>query len=343
MSKADLAALKRDELILEHVPFVKYQAYRLVTQLPPSVEIDDLINAGVLGLIDAVSKFDPARGVKFKTYAELRIRGAMIDSLRELDWAPQALRRKSKEINEARDKLQHELGREADDQEVQQAMGIGLPELQKLRDRIHRSNIGTFRGHDGSANDENNIEYYPDSDSKSPHLLFQKQELRAILAGAIDRLTPRARLVVSLYYFEELTMKEIGAILDVKESRVSQIHSKTMLQLRQDLEESSYQAANQGSISPDSTMANSKSLHVLTVEDDPDLRQSISEFLRTDGHVVAVASDSQEALELLNSNAFDLVITAINSPGYRRPCRDQGSSRGLSRDRSHRHRRERHH
>jgi RNA polymerase sigma factor for flagellar operon FliA len=115
-SRAINAARKREELIMEHVPLIKYHAYRLATQLPPNIEINDLINAGVLGLMDAVEKFEPSRGVKFKTYAELRIRGAMLDSLRELDWAPRSLRKKSKELTRASHRLQQELGREATNQ-----------------------------------------------------------------------------------------------------------------------------------------------------------------------------------------------------------------------------------
>ena len=230
-SRTQGVAVDRDEIILEHVPLVKYHAYRIVGQLPPSVEIDDLINAGVLGLMDAVAKFDPTRGVKFKAYAEIRIRGAMIDSLRQLDWAPQSLRRRGKELREAKDKLQNQLGREAGPQEVCEEIGIELHQLHELNGLLNSLTIGSFRETEG-ADDENQIEYYPDGISNSPHVQYQKQELRTLLATAIDDLNPKERLVVSLYYFEELTMKEIGVTLDVNESRVSQIHAKAMAQLR---------------------------------------------------------------------------------------------------------------
>jgi RNA polymerase sigma factor FliA len=233
-----------DDLILQHVPFVKYHAYRLAAQLPSSVEIDDLINAGVLGLMDAAAKFDPSRGVKFKTYAELRIRGAMIDGLRELDWVPQAVRRKGKELREARERLQHQLGREVDDQEVCREIGMDIKELHELREQLSGRSIGTFCESPNQAEGENQVEYYPDSLSNGPHFQFQKQELRKILAGAIDQLDPKERLVVSLYYFEELTMKEIGAVLGVKEARVSQIHTKAVIHLRRKLTNSGFRLSN---------------------------------------------------------------------------------------------------
>ena len=135
-NRAVVAAQKREEQILEHIPLIKYHAYRIATQLPPNIEINDLINAGILGLMDAIEKFEPSRGVKFKTYAELRIRGAMIDSLRELDWAPRSLRKKSKELSKASQKLQQELGREVSDQEICAEMGIELDELYKLEDQL---------------------------------------------------------------------------------------------------------------------------------------------------------------------------------------------------------------
>lgn len=244
-SRAALAAQKREEQILEHVPLIKYRAYRIATQLPPNIEINDLINAGILGLMDAIEKFEPSRGVKFKTYAELRIRGAMIDSLRELDWAPRSLRKKSEELSKAAQKLQQELGREVSDQEICEEMGIELDELYKLEDQLTGLSIGSFYDasrkygeEEGDA--ESLINYYPDDLEKGPTHLFEKEELKAILAEAVDGLSRKERLVVSLYYFEELTMKEIGAVLRVNESRVSQLHTKAMLRLKMKLKSSSY-------------------------------------------------------------------------------------------------------
>jgi RNA polymerase sigma factor for flagellar operon FliA len=239
------AARKREELILEHVPLIKYHAYRIATQLPPNVEINDLINAGVLGLIDAVEKFEPSRGVKFKTYAELRIRGAMLDSLRELDWAPRSLRKKSKELSKASQKLQQELGREASEQELCDEMGMDLDDLFKLTDQLKGLSIGSFydasKKYDEEESDsESLINYYPDGVTSSPYCVFEKEELKKTLAEAVDTLPRKERLVISLYYLEELTMKEIGAVLRVNESRVSQLHTKAVMRLRTKLKNSTY-------------------------------------------------------------------------------------------------------
>lgn len=229
----------RDELIIEHLPLVKYHAYRLVSQLPPNIEVNDLISAGVLGLMDAATKFDPLRGVQFKTYADMRIRGAMIDSLRELDWAPPALRRKARKLREVTEKLQHALGREAGEQEICDELEISINDLHQLNSRLHNLTVGSAR-ESGKSEDERALDAFPDSNSDGPHLQFLKQELKTVIAEAIDRLGPKERLVVSLYYFDELTMKEIAAVLDVNESRVSQIHTKAMSHLRQKMKSSGY-------------------------------------------------------------------------------------------------------
>ncbi len=244
-NRTNSASQKREDLILEHIPLIKYHAYRLASQLPPNIEINDLINAGVLGLMDAIEKFEPSRGVKFKTYAELRIRGAMIDSLRELDWAPRSLRKKSKELSKVSQKLQQELGREVSDHEICAEMGIELEELYKLEDQLTGLSIGSFydasrRFGEEDSDAESLINYYPDDVEKGPPHVFEKEELKQILADAVDCLSRKERLVVSLYYFEELTMKEIGAVLRVNESRVSQLHTKAMLRLRSKLKNSSY-------------------------------------------------------------------------------------------------------
>lgn len=236
---------KREDLILEHLSLIKYHAYRIATQLPPNIEINDLINAGVLGLMDAIEKFEPSRGVKFKTYAELRIRGAMLDSLRELDWAPRSLRKKSKELTKASQKLQQEFGREVSDQELCEEMGIELDELYKLTDQLKGLSVGSFydasRKYDEDEGDaESLINYYPDNVADGPYCVFEKEELKKILGEAIDGLSRKERLVVSLYYFEELTMKEIGAVLRVNESRVSQLHTKAMMRLRLKLRTSAF-------------------------------------------------------------------------------------------------------
>lgn len=239
----------REDVILEHVPLIKYHAYRIATQSPPNVEMDDLINAGVLGLIDAVKKFKPSRGVKFKTYAEYRIRGEMMESLRELDWAPRSLRTKSKELTKASQKLEQKLGREVSDQELCEEMGIDLDHLFKLTDQLNGLSIGSFyegfkkfEDDDEEGDTDNLINYYPDGINNSPFYVLKKEELKKILVDAVNTLPRQERMVISLYYLEELSMKEIGAVLRVKESRVSQLHTKAVMRLRTKLVERQFPA-----------------------------------------------------------------------------------------------------
>lgn len=227
---------ERDELILEHLPQIKYIAQRISTKLPSHVELNDLVSAGILGLLDAIEKFDPNRGVKFKTYAELRIKGAILDSLRNLDWAPRSLRKKSKDLERVYRELEQRLGRPASDKEVCDEMQITLEEFYELVDQIKGLNLGSF--HELSAQDDDKnggeplVKYVPDAPQLDPFFVFHKSEVQGILSTAIDTLPKKERLVVSLYYFDELTMKEIGKVLGVNESRVSQLHTKAMLRLR---------------------------------------------------------------------------------------------------------------
>jgi RNA polymerase sigma factor FliA len=226
---------ERDELILEHLPQIKYIAQRISTKLPSHVELNDLVSAGILGLLDAIEKFDPSRGVKFKTYAELRIKGAILDSLRNLDWAPRSLRKKSKDLERVYRELEQRLGRPATDKEVCEEMEISLEEFYELVDQIKGLNLGSFQelsGPDEEKNSEPLVKYVPDAPHLDPFFIFHKSEIQNILSTAIDTLPKKERLVVSLYYFDELTMKEIGRVLGVNESRVSQLHTKAMLRLR---------------------------------------------------------------------------------------------------------------
>jgi len=227
-----MTATERDALINETLPLIKHIAHRVAIRVPNNVEIRDLINAGVLGLMDAIEKFEPERNVKFKTYAEVRIRGAILDSLRDLDWAPRSLRKKSKDLERMYTDLSQKLGRPATDEEVSEAMGGNIEDLHALVDQLHGLTIGSFENLSDSEDSENYINYYPDDGSNDPYTKFESNELTRLLADAIEELPEKERLVLSLYYYEEFTMKEIGALLGVNESRVSQLHTKATLRLR---------------------------------------------------------------------------------------------------------------
>ena len=223
---------ERDTLINDTLPLIKHIAHRVATRLPSNIEMRDLINAGVIGLLDAIEKFEPERGVKFKTYAEVRIRGAILDSLRNLDWAPRSLRKKSKDLEKTYGELSQKLGRPATDEEVSDAMGEDIEDFHALVDQLHGLTIGSFENLSDSEDSENYINYYPDDGSNDPYAKFESTELTSMLAEAIEELPEKERLVLSLYYYEEFTMKEIGALLGVNESRVSQLHTKATLRLR---------------------------------------------------------------------------------------------------------------
>jgi RNA polymerase sigma factor for flagellar operon FliA len=225
-------AVEREALITETLPLIKHIAHRVATRLPANIEMRDLINAGVLGLLDAVDKFEPARNVKFKTYAEVRIRGAILDSLRNLDWAPRSLRKKSKDLERTYAELSQKLGRPATDEEVSEAMGENIEDFHALVDQLHGLTIGSFENLTDNEDSDNYINYYPDDGSNDPYAKFESNELTRMLAHAIEDLPEKERLVLSLYYYEEFTMKEIGTLLGVNESRVSQLHTKATLRLR---------------------------------------------------------------------------------------------------------------
>jgi RNA polymerase sigma factor for flagellar operon FliA len=238
-AEASFESLDRDALITDCLPLVKFIAHRISARLPSHVEVDDLIHSGILGLMDAVKRFEPDRNVKFKTYAEQRIRGAILDGLRDLDWVPRSLRRKKKDIETAYHLLEQRNGRAATDEEVAAHLGMPLEELHHSLDDLKGVTLGTFMDAGENGEGENLISFVPDPDGENPHILLQAQEVRTILKDAVERLPSKERFVVQLYYFDELTMKEIGTLLNITESRVSQLHTKSMLRLRGKLKERS--------------------------------------------------------------------------------------------------------
>jgi RNA polymerase sigma factor for flagellar operon FliA len=230
-----LSLPQRDELILAYAPLVRYVASRMAVRLPHHINLDDLISAGVLGLIDAVDKYDADKKTKFKTYAEFRIRGAILDELRALDWVPRSVRRKTARIEGAMEQVQHRLGRPATDEELADELGVGLDEYYRLLDESRGiSLMSTEEVEDffSRFNKERILELLGLDEADDPLALVGLAEVRDILAQAIDNLPEKEKLVVSLYYYDELTMKEIGQVLGYTESRISQMHTKAILRLR---------------------------------------------------------------------------------------------------------------
>ena len=223
----------RNRILMEQMPQVRYIARHIHDRLPQHVPMEDLVHAGVLGLMDALTKYDDARQVQFKTYAKFRIRGAILDSLRDMDWSPRDLRRKARLIELASARLSHELGRAATEQELASELGLTLDSFQHLLGEIEGLDLGSFHiATNDKEHDDDLCEYLPGNPEESPYYLTMKSELRQYLIRAIEELSEKEQQVLSLYYYEELTMKETGAVLGVGESRVSQIHSLALLRLR---------------------------------------------------------------------------------------------------------------
>ena len=223
----------KDTLIMKYASFVKYVAGRIAVNLPSNVEFDDLVSYGILGLIDAIDKYDPERNIKFKTYAKTRIRGAIFDELRILDWTPRSIRQKARKLEKAYAKLEGKLGRDAKDEEVAEYLNIDISELHKLFDETKKSLLLSldeifYDDEEGSSR----FDFIEDQKSDNPQLKIEEAEAKQILADAISKLSDRERMVITFYYYEELTSKEIGKILGVSDSRVSQLHTKAILRLR---------------------------------------------------------------------------------------------------------------
>ncbi len=234
-SKAGYDAAQREALILEHTPLIRYVAGRVAMRLPSHVPLEDLYSAGVLGLIDAVDKFDPRQNVKFKTYAEFRIRGAILDELRAMDWVPRSVRRKSSKVEDAYHQIQNQLGRAATDEEVASALGVSLDEFFQLLDEVKGVNLLSLDDQNnllGQLDSEQVLEALGREDNEDPLTQLGLAELRRQVATAIEGLPEKEKLVVSLYYYDELTMREIGEVLGYTESRISQMHTKAILRLR---------------------------------------------------------------------------------------------------------------
>jgi len=226
------AVSQRDQLLLEHLPTVRYLARRIHERLPQHVELDDLISAGVVGLIDAFSKFDHTKKVQFKSYAQFRIRGAILDSLRTLDWSPRELRRKGRAVEEAIRSVTHKIGRAPSEQEIAKEMDVDLIQYQQLLGELKGLEIGSLHMERSENSGDEELAYIPGSPDEDPLFRCLQGEMKQRLTDAIEELPEKERMVLTLYYYEELTMKEIGLTLGVVESRVSQIHSSAVVRLR---------------------------------------------------------------------------------------------------------------
>lgn len=229
----------KDKLLVEYAHLVKYITNRLAVNLPKSVDRNDLTSAGILGLIKAVETFEPDRGFKFETYAGHKIRGAILDELRALDWVPRSVRQKSRDLQKVFAKLENELGRAPYDDEVCEAMGITMQEYEEMLSEVTPTTIISLeeampdRGSD--SKELRIIDTIEDPGSENPLKELGFAEVKEILKDAITNLPEKEKLVVALYHYEELTLKEIGVVLDITESRVSQIHTKAILKLRSKL------------------------------------------------------------------------------------------------------------
>jgi RNA polymerase sigma factor FliA len=225
----------RDRLILTYAPLVKYVAGRLGSSLPAHVDEGDLVSYGLLGLIGAIERYDPDRDIKFETYAIARIRGAIIDELRALDWVPRSVRSRARQIERAIGELEAKLGRAPTDEEIAAKVGVTVDELDTSLTDISRSSIAALDelwSVSGDGDQVSLLDTLEDDTIAQPAEVLDETETREALADAIARLPEREKLVVTLYYYEELTLREIGEVLGVTESRVSQLHTKAILRLK---------------------------------------------------------------------------------------------------------------
>src|ERR1700736_4751977 len=225
-------AADRDRMLVEHLPTVRFIARRIHERLPQHVELDDLVSAGVVGLIDAFAKFDHTKKVQFKSYAQFRIRGAILDSLRTLDWSPRELRRKGRAVEEAIRSVTQRVGRPPSEHEIAGEMELSLTEYQQLLGDLKGLEIGSLHMERSEDSGDEELAYIPGSPEDDPLFRCLKGEMKQRLADAIDDLPEKERMVLTLYYYEEQTMKEIGLTIGVVESRVSQIPSSAVLRLR---------------------------------------------------------------------------------------------------------------
>ncbi len=221
----------REQLVQRFVPLVKRIAYHLMARLPPSVQFDDLVQNGMLGLLDAMGRYEEGFGAQFETYATQRVRGAMLDGLRENDWLPRNLRREFRRIEAAMNQLEHVHGRAPSERELAENLGVSLDEYQKTLQDARGHQIVYFEDFSGDGDEDFLERHFTDNDA-DPAGILEDQDLKQALVKAIDRLPEREKLMMALYYEQELNLREIGEVMGVTESRVCQLHTQAIARLR---------------------------------------------------------------------------------------------------------------
>jgi RNA polymerase sigma factor FliA len=226
----------RNQVIMDYAPLIKFIAQRIAVRLPSNIDVEDLFSAGVIGLMDAIDKYDPSRDNKFKTYAEFRIRGAILDELRNQDWLPRSVRENNKREDKARLSLEQTLGRPPSEKEVADHLAISLEEfLGKVgRSRVSLVSIEDLGG-SGASERKSLLESLESPNTKSPFYNLKAKGIKELIMKAVEELPEKQKLVLSLYYYEDLNLKEIGKILEVTESRVSQLHTQAVLRMKSKL------------------------------------------------------------------------------------------------------------
>ena len=231
---AEMSKREREELILQHYPMVRRVAYRMVSRYPSCIEADDLVTIGTLGLIDAVDKFEESRSVSFSAYARIRVQGAILDELRKTDWVPRSVRNRFSRIQETKQGLREKLGRDPKEEEVAEALGV---EVERLREMIQGATVRTLVSMEEGSEDEESVGSTLPSAEPTPLEAATKEHLREMVRARVTDLPERERQIVDMYYFQELTFREIGQILGITESRVSQLHSRMKARMSFELQE----------------------------------------------------------------------------------------------------------
>jgi RNA polymerase sigma factor for flagellar operon FliA len=235
MEAGPISSHVREQIVLEHEPLVRFVVNRLAVRLPNHIDLDDLYSTGVIGLMDAIEKFDAGKGCKFKTYAEFRIKGAVLDQLRSLDWVPRSVRQKGRKLEQAYNEVEQRLGRAASEDEVADSLGLELDKFHTMINQVRGISIVNLEEIRGTNADGDSAGSYADLvedvHSENPLASLKSTERKHVVSNTIASLPEKERLVLSLYYYEDLNMKEIGQILGITESRVCQIHTKATSRL----------------------------------------------------------------------------------------------------------------